>query len=302
MDFAAIILAAGKSKRMKSAIPKAAHPICGKPVARHIVDACFVSGVKRIVMVVGHEAEAVKSAVGGDIDYALQSEQFGTGHAAMQALSLVDTPNVLVLPGDAPLLTPTALTELMANHAKTKAAVTLLTAVFDDPHDFGRILRAPDGSVERIIESLDASPDVLAIKEVNTSVYCFDTALLRESLAELRTDNAQGEYYLTDTIEILRRKGRSVRAIIADDPRDTLGINTRIELAEAAGIMRRRILDKLMLDGVTIVDPNTTYVDVGVEIGRDTVIHPCTIIEGNSKIGEGCVIGPFAHLKDTVIP
>lgn len=301
MDYAAIILAAGKSKRMKSALPKAVHTICGKPVTRHVVDAGFDAGIEQVVVVVGHKAEAVKMAVGDDVRYALQEEQLGTGHATMQAMPLISKSAVLVLPGDAPLITPDTLRRLMDFHAQNGAAATLLTAALDEPAGYGRIIRGADGSVERIVEARDAGPEILAINEVATSIYCFDTALLRESLAGLSTDNAQGEYYLTDTIEILRTKGHAVHAVVATDFRDTLGINTRIELAEAAAIMRRRILDRLMLDGVTIVDPGTTYVDIGVTIGRDTIIHPCTVIETGSTIGENCVVGPFSRLSNTTL-
>lgn len=298
MSYAAVILAAGKSKRMKSALPKAVHPICGKPVTRHIVDACLEVGVGEIVVVVGHEAEAVKKAIGSDVKYALQAEQLGTGHATMQAMPLVTQETILLLPGDAPLISPETIARLMQSHKESGAAATLLTAVVDEPANYGRIVRGPDGNVERIVEARDASPEILEIKEISTSIYCFNTALLNESLAELRTDNAQGEYYLTDTVEVLRGKGHAVRAVIADDWRDTLGINTRIELADAAGVMQRRILNALMLEGVTIVDPNTTYVDAGVVIGKDTVIRPCTVIEGKTVIGENCTVGPFARLRD----
>jgi bifunctional UDP-N-acetylglucosamine pyrophosphorylase/glucosamine-1-phosphate N-acetyltransferase len=298
LDAAAVILAAGKSKRMKSALPKAAHPICGKPMTRHVVDACFGAGIEQLVVVIGHGSEAVKRAVGSDVQYVLQEDQLGTGHAAMRAMPLIDRPYVLILPADTPLITSAALSMLMESHLDAGAAATLLTADLSDPGDYGRVVRGPDGSVERIIEARDAPAAVLAIGEIATSIYCFDSSLLRESLAELGTDNAQGEYYLTDTVETLRRKGHTVRAMSAPDARDTLGINTGIELAEAAAIMRRRVLDALMLDGVTVVDPNTTYIDARVRIGRDSVIHPCTVIEGRTVVGTGCMVGPFAVLTD----
>lgn len=298
MDFATVILAAGKSTRMKSALPKAVHPLCGKPVTRHIVDACHAVGIEQVVVVVGYEAEKVKAAIGDDVLYAVQSEQLGTGHATMQAMHLIDKPHMLLLPGDAPLITPAALERLMEYHKSSNSAAALLTALLDQPANYGRIVRDSRGSVERIVEARDASPEILAINEVATSIYCFDVTFLNEALSGLSTDNAQSEYYLTDTIEILRSKGRGVGAVIAADSRDTLGINTRIELADAAAIMRRRILDKLMLEGVTVIDPATTYIDSGVKIGRDSVIHPCTVIEGRTVIGEGSVVGPFARLTD----
>ncbi|MEN6370779.1 MAG: NTP transferase domain-containing protein [Armatimonadota bacterium] len=301
MDFAAVILAAGKSTRMKSALPKAVHTICGKPVTRHIVDACRAVGIEETIVVVGYEAEKVKEAIGSDVLYAVQSQQLGTGHAAMQAMPQVDKSHMLLLPGDAPLITPSAIEKLITSHKSSKSAATLLTALLDEPANYGRIVRGLDGNVERIVEARDASPEVLAINEVATSIYCFDVELLKAALSELRTDNAQGEYYLTDTIEILRSKGRKVGAVTADDPRDTLGINTRIELADAASIMRRRILDALMLDGVTITDPDAVYIDAGVKIGRDSVICPDTVIEGNTVIGERSVIGPFVKLTDAAV-
>lgn len=301
MDFASVILAAGKSKRMKSALPKAVHPICGKPVTRHIVDACRGAGVEQIVVVVGHEPEAVKLAIGSDVNYALQAEQLGTGHAAMQALPLIDCSDMLLLPGDTPLITSESLGMLIESHRESGAAATLLTAVLEEPANYGRIVRGADGNVERIIEARDASPEILEIKEIATSMYCFNVKLLKESLGELRTDNAQGEYYLTDTIEILRRKGHAVRALIAPDSRDTLGINTRIELADATAIMRRRILNNLMLQGVTVIDPNSAYVDVDVTIGQDSVIYPCTVIERPSTVGSNCIVGPFARLTGACV-
>lgn len=301
MDFAAVILAAGKSTRMKSVLPKAVHPICGKPVTRHIVDACRAVGIEQTVVVIGYEAEKVKAAIGSDVLYAVQSQQLGTGHAAMQAMPQVDKLHMLLLPGDAPLITPSAIDKLVESHKSSGAAATLLTALLDEPANYGRIVRGPSGDVERIVEARDASPEVLAVNEVATSIYCFSVALLNAALSELKTDNAQGEYYLTDTIEILRSKGYKVGAVIADDPRDTLGINTRIELADAASIMRRRILDALMMDGVTIIDPAATYIDAGVKIGRDSVIYPSTVIEGRTVIGERSVVGPFVRLTDATI-
>ncbi len=232
MDFAAVILAAGKSKRMKSALPKAVHLLCGKPIARHVVDACLRAGVPQIVVVVGHGADRVREAVGNDVDYALQKEQLGTGHAAMQAMPHVTQPNVLVLPGDAPLTTSDSIKSVMSRHLDNRSAATLLTAVIDDPSHYGRIVRGPDGDVERIVEARDAPPDVLTIREIATSIYCFDAGLLAESLSRLRSDNSQGEYYLTDTIEIMKKKGLTVFAYLAENYKETLGVNTREELLE----------------------------------------------------------------------
>lgn len=296
---AAVIMAAGKSTRMNSALPKAAHLICGKPMTRHVIDACRAVGIKQVVVVVGHQADRVKSALGQDVSYAYQTQQLGTGHACLQALPQVpeDIRDVVVLPGDTPLITAQALKAMIDTHARDGAAATLLTAVLDDASHYGRVIRDDTGRVLRVQEAKDADEATLAVREINTSIYCFNRSLLQKSLADLRTDNAQGEYYLTDVIEMLRDQGGRVGAVVAGNPADTLGINNRVELAESAAIMRRRILERLMLAGVSVVDPATTYVDCDVEIGRDTLIHPCTIIERGCRIGANCEIGPFAQLR-----
>ena len=297
-------MAAGKSTRMKSALPKAAHEICGKPMTRHVIDACLGAGVESIVVIIGHEAERVRAALGEDVSYAYQTEQLGTGHAVMQAMPHIsdEAPAVLVLPGDTPLITVEAIKELIDAHASEANSATLLTAELEDASHYGRVVRHSNGSVLHICEAKDADEATLAIREINTSIYCFDRKLIAENLALLRTDNAQGEYYLTDVIGLLNNAGQRVGAVVAGNAADALGINNRVELAQAAGIMRRRILDRLMLSGVTIVDPATTYVDCDVEIGRDSVVQPCTIIERGSRIGANCEIGPFARLSGVTIP
>lgn len=303
IEIAALIMAAGKSTRMKSALPKAAHNICGKPMARHIIDACADAGIDNIICVVGHEAGKVREALGEDIIYALQSQQLGTGHAVSQAMPHIPdkTRAVVVLPADTPLITTQALKSLIYAHISESNAATLLSAELEDAASYGRVVRDADGSVLYIREAKDADEATLAIREINTSIYCFDTDLLAKNLALLKTDNAQGEYYLTDIIELLNKAGHRVGAVVADNSSDALGINNRVELAETAAVMRRRILDKLMLSGVTIVDPETTYIDCNVEIGPDTIIHPCTIIESGSMIGSNCEVGPFARLTGVTI-
>ena len=302
--FAAAIMAAGKSTRMKSALPKAAHSICGKPMTRHVIDACLEAGVESIVVVIGHEADKVRAALGEDVSYAYQTEQLGTGHAVMQAMPSVPTgaSAVLVLPGDTPLITADAIKELMTIHSSEANAATLLTAQLEDASHYGRVVRHSNGSVLHICEAKDANEATLAIREINTSIYCFDRQLLADKLSLLRTDNAQGEYYLTDVIGLLNKAGKRVGAVVASNAADALGINNRVELAQAAAIMRRRILEKLMLAGVTIVDPATTYIDCNVEIGPDTVVRPCTMIERGSRIGANCDIGPFVRLSGVTIP
>ncbi len=300
---AAVIMAAGKSTRMKSALPKAAHAICGKPMTRWIVDACVEAGVRDVIVVVGFEADKVKQALGDDIAYAEQTKQLGTGHACIQAMAHIprQAGHVLVLPGDTPLITPDALRLLIDAHAAEHNSATLLTAVLDDATHYGRVVRDAAGAVTKVVEAKDADAKTLAIREINTSIYCFGRAELAGSLSRLSNDNAQGEYYLTDVVEMLSSAGKRVGAVIAEDPADTLGINNRIELAQAASIMRKRILDRLMLSGVTIVDPATTYIDADVEIGPDAVIYPCTVIERGSTIGTGCEVGPFVRLSGVTL-
>lgn len=277
--------------------------MCGKPMTRHIIDACRGAGINNVVVVVGHEAEKVKAALGTDVSYAYQTEQLGTGHACLQAIPAItkDVKIIVVLPGDAPLITADTLRKLVEAHIAQANAATLLTAVLEDACHYGRVVRDESGAVVKIVEAKDADKATLAIREINTSMYCFDRSLLVENLGHLKTDNAQGEYYLTDVIELLNSSGKRVGAVVAEDFADTLGINNRVEMAAAASIMRKRINDKLMLSGVTLVDPATTYIDCDVEIGADTIVHPCTIIEHGSKIGSNCEVGPFARLSGVTI-
>ncbi len=300
---AAVILAAGKSTRMKSALPKAVHPVCGKPMTLHVIDACKKAGVENITVVVGHEAEKVKNTLGNTVSYAIQTEQLGTGHAALQAMphisDTIDT--ILVLPGDAPLITSDSIRKLIEFHNNESNAISLLTAIVDDAKSYGRIIRDSSGNVEKILEAKDASPDELEIREINASIYCFRADFLSNSLTKIRPENAQKEYYLTDVIGIARESGEKVGAVIVDDAKELLGINNRVELAEASAIMKTKIMNELMMSGVSIIDPTTTYIECDVEIGRDTVVMPSTIIERGCKIGSGLKIGPFAHLAGTQI-
>lgn len=299
---AAVILAAGKSTRMRSAVPKPLHPLCGRALTRHVIEACRAAGIQRIIVVVGHQADAVMQGLGSDVEYALQTEPLGTGHAAKCAEALLAgwEGTVVVLAGDVPLLRPETISQLVATHEASGAAATLLTAFLDDPAEYGRIIRGRDGSVERIVEHKDATEEERAIKEWNPSIYAFKAPLLFEALRELRPENVQGELYLTDVIGVFASAGNRVEAVAAGDVKEVLGVNTRVELAEAAAILRRRILKDLMLSGVTVTDPSSTYVDAGVRVGMDTVLHPHTFLEGATAIGAGCIVGPGARLVDTV--
>ena len=304
---AAIVLAAGKSTRMKSKTPKALHPVCGRPLLIHILRALESAGVTRRVVIVGHQADAVRAALDahfgeGVIEYAVQAEQKGTGHAAQMAEPLLGEhagPCVIV-PGDTPLLTADVLSSLLAAHAEKRAGATLLTAVLPDAAAYGRVLRsAADGSVLGIVEARDATAEQRAVREINTSVYAFDTPGLFRALRDLRPDNAQGELYLTDAVRLLREAGSRVEAVVSPDPDVVLGVNTRVELAEVGEIMRRRILRDLMLSGVSVEDPATTFVEAGVRIGQDTVLLPFTRLTGDTVVGEDCVIGPQANVSDS---
>jgi bifunctional UDP-N-acetylglucosamine pyrophosphorylase/glucosamine-1-phosphate N-acetyltransferase len=308
-EFAAIVLAAGKSTRMRSKLPKALHPVCGKPILAHILDALAGAGVNRRVVIVGHEGDTVRKTLdaryGPDaLLYAEQTVQKGTGHATQMAEPVLAAHQgiVLVLPGDTPLLSSDSLQRLLETHIAKRASATLLTAVL--PHDagaYGRVLRDADDLVTGIVEARDATPAQLAVREINTSVYAFSAPSLFRALRDLRPDNAQGELYLTDVIKLLRAAGETVAAEVATDPDIVLGVNTRVELAEINTKMRARLLQDLMLSGVTIADPATTYVEAGVTVGQDTTILPNTHLMGATHIGEDCVIGPNAVVTGTTI-
>jgi bifunctional UDP-N-acetylglucosamine pyrophosphorylase/glucosamine-1-phosphate N-acetyltransferase len=299
----AVILAAGKSTRMRSRLPKPLHPICGLPLSRHVINACRTAGVERNIVIVGHEADAVRAGLGDDVEYAIQQEQRGSGDAALAAEITLQgfSGTVLVLAGDVPLLRPQTLTKLLDHHLSTKAAATLLTAVLEDPTGYGRIVRSADGSVLRIVEHKDATPDERAVHECNPSIYCFESSALFETLHRIEPNNAQGEFYLTDCIGLLHEAGRRVEAIACTDAQETLGVNTRVELAQVGNIMQSRILNDLMLSGVTIVDPSSVYVDASVRVGQDSVIEPQTFLHGDTVVGENCTIGPFSRIVDSVV-
>jgi bifunctional UDP-N-acetylglucosamine pyrophosphorylase/glucosamine-1-phosphate N-acetyltransferase len=294
----AIILAAGEGKRMRSRRPKVLHPLCGRPLIGYALRAAR-AGADRLVMVVSPNAEEVVAAAGDGVVAVEQRERLGTGHAVLQARSPCgDAVTVLVLPGDMPLLTAETFERLVGHHAATGAAVTLVTAHVAEPQGYGRILRQR-GRVTRIVEERDATDDQKRIDEINTSVYCFDARRLWAALAEVRADNDQGEYYLTDVIGILARAAGRIEAITVHDPAEALGVNDRRQLAAVAAIQRRRILDQLMEAGVTIIDPATTYIEDGVTIGADTIVYPQVVIEGASVIGGECVVQSGCHVRSS---
>lgn len=298
-QFTAVILAAGLGKRMRSSTPKVLHPICGKAMVEHVVDSVLRAGIEQVVAVVGHGADRVKGALGERVSYVLQQEQLGTGHALLVAAGEVHTEHVIVLSGDAPLLRPATIDALVREHIQTGSAATVLSAEVEDPTRYGRIIRSADGTLDFIVEEGDATLEQRRVHEINTGTYCFDREVF-SILPELKRSNAQGEYYLTDAIAAFRRTGRKVTALKLHDAREGEAPNDRVQLAATARLMQQRILEDLMLSGVTVVDPSNTYVDAGVEVGCDTVLWPGTILQGATKIGSDCTIGPFTHLIDVV--
>jgi bifunctional UDP-N-acetylglucosamine pyrophosphorylase/glucosamine-1-phosphate N-acetyltransferase len=297
----AIVLAAGKSTRMKSALPKVLHEVCGRPMIEYVLDAARAAGTSRIVVVVGHEAARVQAALApqADIEFALQAEQKGTGHAVMMcrdALVRHEGP-VLVLSGDTPLLRKESLSALLDEQRTQQAACVIGTAETDANQGLGRIVRDAEGNFARIVEQRDATPIEAAIREINTGCYAFEVHGLLDALDRIRPENVQAEYYLTDCPAILKADGRRVVASCRFDISEALGVNTRAQLADVERVLRQRTCERLMLDGVTITAPEQTAIDPRAVIGRDTIIHPFSVISGAARIGEACRIGPHAMIE-----
>lgn len=299
----AVVLAAGQGTRMKSKLYKVLHPVCGKPMVQHVVDTLASMRVEDVVVVVGHGADTVQATLGERVAYALQKEQLGTAHAVQQAASFLQAKEgtTFILYGDVPLLSEETLTALLHFHEDKKAAATVLTAVLPDPTGYGRIVRNDSGEVMEIVEHKDASDEVRAIKEINTGIYCFDNQKLWNALAQVKNDNVQGEYYVTDCIGILRQAGEKVVAFEAADPDETMGVNDRAQLSEAEAYMRKRIAVRHMKNGVSIIDPLSTYIEADVTIGSDTILQPGTYLRRGTTIGSDCVIGPQADLSNTKV-
>jgi bifunctional UDP-N-acetylglucosamine pyrophosphorylase/glucosamine-1-phosphate N-acetyltransferase len=298
-----VILAAGLGTRMKSRKAKVLHQAGGMTLIEHVAaTAASVAPPERVCVVVGHQAELVEAALRGrGVRFALQRDQLGTGHAvaACRELAAPLGGDVVVLLGDCPLLSPATIERLVAAQRGSSAAVTVITTVLEDPASYGRIVRAPDGSLSAIVEHKAATPDQLAIREINSGIYCFRGDLLWQHLDEIGTDNPAGEYYLTDLVEILRLRGHSVAPLLIEDPTELLGINTRADLAQVDAIFRARKVRQVMLDGVTVEKPETVTIDAAVRIGADTVIGPFARILGRTVIGEDCRIGACSILQDS---
>ena len=299
----AIILAAGKGTRMKSKLYKVLHEVCGKTMVEHVLGQLEAANIDNIVTVVGYGAESVENTIGPRSKFALQKQQLGTGHAVMQTEDILGDIDgeTLVVSGDTPLFTADTFKKLFEYHKQRQAAVTILTSVAPDPTGYGRIVRNDVGIVERIVEQKDANQQEREIHEINTGVYCFDNKKLFAALKKINNDNAQGEYYLTDVIAIMKQEGEVVTAYKMADFDESMGVNNRVALAQANKIMRKRINDELMMNGVTMVDPDTTYIDAGVKIGRDTVIEGNVVIKGDTTIGSDCLIGAGSRIISSQI-
>lgn len=299
-DLDVVILAAGLGTRMKSATIKVLHRAAGRPIIDYVIDMANALCDQPPVIIVGHQREAVQNAVGNRARYAVQDQQLGTGHAVLQASQVLTGDltgrKVLILSGDVPLTRVETLQQLLEEHEREGNALTLLTMKLDEPAMYGRIVRDPSGGVQRIVEAKDATDEQKKIKEVNAGIYVFDGTSLFKNLSNLSTNNAQGEYYLTDILGLLRKKGQRVGAVIAPDPVEALGVNSRAELATVEGEIQRRVVDQLMRDGVTFRNPATVVIDSTVSIGADTVIYPFVTLEGTTALGQRCVVEPGVHL------
>ena len=302
-NLTAVILAAGKGTRMKSKLPKVLHKVGGHPMLEHVMDAAEAAGCRDNVVVIGHGAELVRELVGSRARIALQAEQLGTGHAVLQAADTLKdfTGTVMILCGDTPLLEAEELRKFYAEHVKSGAAATVMSAMMEDPFGYGRILRDANGDVAGIVEQKDASEEQKLIKEINTGNYCVEAPLLFEVLRTLGNNNAQGEYYLTDVLAKLRAMGKKVGGVVTADSEMIMGVNSRRQLAEAESVMRRRILEKLMDEGVTVMDPTSTFIEKSVKIAPDTTIYPYTWLQGETVIGEDCEIGPNVRMENVKV-
>lgn len=303
MKVTAVLLAAGQGTRMRSTLPKVLHPVAGKPMIWHALQAIQQSTTEKPVVVVGHGADEVTKYLGDSAQTVMQEPQLGTGHAVMQAESLLKgkTDLVVVCYSDMPLLRGETLQRLVETQKANPGPISMLTVRADDPRGFGRILRNADGTVDAIVEEYVATPEQLQIRELNVGGYCFNAEWLWDALHRIPKNPKKGEYYLTDTVELASRAGLAVQATVMDDLEETIGVNTRVHLSECETAMRRRINQQHMLNGVTMIDPAAVYIEAGVTIGRDTVVMPNTYIQGLTEIGEGNMLGPNTIIRNSKI-
>lgn len=301
-DFTAVILAAGEGSRMKSKTPKVMHKICGIPILSHVIRAARKAGASRIVIVVGKNRQIVQDALTDqDIEFVVQEQQLGTGHALMQAKEVVgENSTITVLYGDMPVITAESISSMVDFHRKNNADATVMTAIVEDPTGYGRIIRENE-KVKAIREEKDASLEEKAIKEINSGFYCFDSSQVFKALSQVKNNNRQGEYYLTDVVEILNLENKDVLAFKLKDPDELNGVNDRRQLAHVQRIIQQRIVDEHMKNGVTFINPEQVKVDVDVEIGQDSILYPGVILEGNTKIGQGCTIIGQSRIVDSIL-
>ncbi len=305
MDIKSVILAAGKGTRMKSNTPKVLHEIYGKTLLGYVLDSVDGISTENFV-IVGHHAEDVENYISKNYPNSkavLQSPQLGTGHAVSMVCPYLENyeGQVLILCGDTPLITKETLEKFVQYHNTENSDITVMSTIFQDPTNYGRIIRENDNTLKCIVEEKDATIEQKAVKEVNAGIYCLNWSKIKNAFSQLTSNNAQGEYYLTDIIEWGKKNNLRVNAYILEDNTEIYGINSRVNLAQATKYLTDRVLNKLMINGVTIVDPNSTWISADTEIGQDTVIYPSTYIEGKNKIGQNCKIGPCAHLRGEVI-
>ena len=302
-DTAVIIMAAGKGKRMKSNLPKVLHNLAGKPILNYVLNTVDQLEVKRKILIIGYKSDKMKELIGDKIEYVEQKEQLGTAHAVLQTKKLLSDfkGDVLILSGDVPFLTVKTVKKLLKYHQANNFCCTLVSAILKNPKGYGRIIRDKKGDIKGIIEEVDLSADKKKIGEVNSGIYCFNKEKLFQTLKNITTDNKPKEYYLTDTVKLLLNEGLTIGNIIIKDYSEILGINNRLDLADASKKVYQKTLQDLMVQGVTIVDTNSTFIEQGVKIGQDSIIYPFTIIEKNTKIGKNCIIGPNSHLIDSNI-
>ena len=298
----ALILAAGQGKRIKSDLPKVLHKVCGKEMVNHVIDTLRKGNVEDINVIVGKGAELVKeNTKARNVSYSLQEEQLGTGHAVKCAIDFLKNKKgtVAVFNGDAPLIKEETIEELFKAHKESGNSATILTSILDDASGYGRIIRN-ENEVLKIVEHKDCNEEELKVREINSGMYCFEIESLVECLDNLSNDNSQGEYYITDVIGMMKEKNEKVGALVINYE-ETLGVNSRVQLAEVEAILRKRINNKHLENGVTIIDPNTTYIGIDVEIGQDTIIYPGNVLEGNTVIGKNCLLYPNSRINNSII-
>lgn len=298
-----VIMAAGEGTRMKSKLPKVLHQVCGRSILDYVLDAADCISDSKPIVVIGSGSDLVRTHIGDRCSFAYQAERLGTGHAVMMAAPLLDRAReyTVVLAGDTPLITGQTISKMLDYTLEKGFDTVAISAIVPDPSGYGRMLREPDGSFKAIVEHKDASEEEKRVTEVNASMFCFKTDALLSTLDKLDQDNAQNEYYLTDVLTILKGQGKRLGIYAMDDYSEMLGVNNRVQLAEADAIMCKRINEGHMLEGVTIVDPANTYIGPLVELGKDTIIYPNNYIEGKTKIAEACIIYPGNRIKDTSI-